>query len=283
MGLYPAPTDHRLLYHRDGSTGFYIDGSNTVTQMSGGALTGFNDESDGSQPNIWQYWAFGFIFPFLMDVSRYFVAYTFAGNGTPGVLETSPDTTNGLDGTWTTRVSPWVASGSVKPGYRNATQAIAGGTGIIGVRFRKQAAGGSAQSHYLYGVHLYGAAATPTDLQLWHPTLDQRLAPDAFYQGNNQGDVAQGGSYDTTFRVKNLHGSQTANSVVVQTEARAGSTSKGTYLTYSQGGAFAGSQNIGNLAPGAISTVLTLRVTPPSDAELSLGSPSVIAIPNSWT
>lgn len=280
MGLYPAPTDYRVLYNRDGCDGFLIDGSNVVTQMTGPQLTTLNDESD-SAVNINSYWAVGIVFPFLVDLSRYFVAYQ--GGITPGILETSPDTTNLLDGTWTTRANPWVGSPNVKPHYRSATQAVAGGTGINGVRIRKNLYGSGQTAHSLLGLHLYAAAATLTDLQLWHPTLDQRLAPDAFYQGNNQGDAAQGGSYDSTFRVKNLHGTQTANSIVVQTEARAGSTAKGTYLTYSQGGAFAGSQNIGNLAPGAISTVLTLRVTPPTDAEVSLGSPSVLAIPNSWT
>ena len=285
-GLYPNTPDHRIHYHRDGWTATKVTTTGIVTQLTSTDLSTMNDE-DNSNVNVGggelAYVAFLTPTGELYDVSGYFVAAASSPQPNkwfPGALQTSVDTTNGLDGTWVTRVTPYAVSWNVKPEYRSGIDAVAAATGFKGIRFEQTERG---NTHYLAAVHLYGSPTVLKDLKLWHPTLDQRLAPDAFYVGANNGDVAQAGSYDVTFRVKNLDAAQTANSIVVQTEGRAGSTSHATYMTYSQGGAFATSQNIGNLAPSAISSVLTVRVAPPSNAALSLGSPSVIAVPNSWT
>lgn len=285
MGAYPATPDERVPYHRNGATGFYIDASNNVTQLTGPQLATLNDESDSAVSGLGDYKAIGIILPYTIDLTKYFAAHFVSGaRQARGPIDTSVDTTNGRDGNWLTAVTPFVGSDLVRPFYRSAIQ-TASATGIKAVRFNFTSWSGTIADETWLAIHLYGAPSSGQHpyLRMWHPTLDQALAVDAFYQGANQGDVAQSGSYDVTFRIKNLNATQTANGVVVQTEGRAGSTEHAGWVTISQGGAFAASQNIGNLAAGAISGVLTARIAPPSNASLNLGSPSVGAVPTSWT
>lgn len=273
-GLYPATPNYRLRYHRDGSTGFRIDGSNNITQLSGSELTALNNESDDAAVNTTiLHW--GIIFPEAIDLTNYFAAANFHGGGTPAALATSSDTTDGLNGNWTTRENPWTLATLVRPGYRSAIQTVAGATGIKAVRFTASSGSGKSVSV----LHLYGApvAGTNQNLRIWEPGTDAEHNPSHFYDIANNGDVAQGGSYDVTFRVKNLHATETAQSVVVSAEGLAGSTIPAAWITFSQGGSFASSQNIGNLASGAISGVLTARIALPSNADLNTGSPAIIA------
>lgn len=285
MGLYPATPDYRIAYHRDGSTGFRIDYSNNITQLTAQQLLDLQDEELTTGILTFEAVAkWGIIFPYLVDLSKFFLAWSTSDalSTATRTLETSADSTNGLDGTWTNRLSGWPIATVVKPDYRSAIQAVSAATGIIAARFTKTSV--SSGGMKLAAMHLYGVAAANADpyLRLWHPTLNQALAASAFYDGTGQGDPNQGETHDVTFRVKNTHGTLTANSVTVSTEGLTGSSTAAGWILYSTGGAYAASQNLGNLGAGVISGVITGRLTVPSTAVLGQQSPRTVAAAGSW-
>jgi hypothetical protein len=195
-------------------------------------------------------------------------------------IAVSADTTNGLDGTWTTISTQQLWSGTVKTAYRTlitSTTALA----VRAVRF--YATTTTFNSFVLKALHLYGEpvpGANPNRLELWHPTADEKLTP-AFF---DWGDVPRSSSADRVFRVKNLSGSLTAGSTRVAMEALTdASPSVPAQHTLSYGGgSFLAQVNIGDLAPGAISGPVTLRRVTPSNAALSLWSFRVFAESTNW-
>jgi hypothetical protein len=136
----------------------------------------------------------------------------------------------------------------------------------------------------IYFLHLYGEIApgqNPHRLDLWHPTLDERLTPAYF----DWGDVPRSSSADRLFRVKNLSPSQTANDVRVAMETASDTTpSVAAQHTLSYGGgSFLAQVNIGDVAPGAISGPVTLRRITASDATLGLWTFRVFAESTDWS
>ena len=196
----------------------------------------------------------------------------------------STDTTNGADGTWTD-IPNYVTPGeSAKPGYRDEVTIPASVVeNVVAVRFGNTIA--SRNQNRYRTMHVYGYLRGDDRLELWHPTLDQRLPGDHFDLGN----YARGGSaVDVDFRVKNLSGTKTANTVslerYVNTDTGAAPTVESWHELAYDGGAFgAGPLSLGNLAAGAISDVCTLRRQPPSDAALGLWTGHLFADADSWS
>jgi hypothetical protein len=131
---------------------------------------------------------------------------------------------------------------------------------------------------------IYGEPApgqNPNRLELWHPTLDEKLPP-AFF---DWGDVPRSSSADRSFRVKNLSAVQTARSTRVAMEILTDSPAPSVVAQHTLsfgGGSFVPQVNIGDLAPGAISPAVTLRRVTPSNAVLSLWSFRVFAESTDW-
>jgi hypothetical protein len=281
-GNYPDAPSWRMAYDRDGTQVYIINSSNVITQQTSGTILSLNDDGD-TQVAIQSTNATNslvFIFPELRDLD----GFLHMGSGGPSsiTVSVSADTTNGLDGTWTTIGTAQPIGGAVKPLYRTSIVS----TTVLAIRaFKIRGVTGASNTWSVSAVHLYGEpvpGANPNRLELWHPTLDEKLPPAYF----DWGDVPRSSSADRTFRVKNLSGSMTAGSVRVAMESLTDTTPSVVAqhtLSYN-GGTFLAQVNIGDLAAGAISGPLTLRRVTPSNAVLSLWSFRVFAESSTvWT
>lgn len=256
-GTYPDVPGKRFQLDVDGSAFFTLNDALTVTtpQPTAGPLV-MNINNDGvtigGLSNSGFY--FGCVFPELRDVVGYSIyAYTQANLQT-GVLQYSTNTTDGLDGTWTTLANPFVNQGSLTPNFRTITPVSL--SGMKGFRARIAVAGGAYTGTFAT-FHLYGSITAGQNvdrLRFWHPTLDQEIDGAYF----DFGDQPVGTTITKQFRVKNNSSTLTANTVTLTRDSLS-FTEVQTGLTFNTGGADQTTLNIGNLAPGAISSVITLK------------------------
>lgn len=281
-GLYADVPGPQIMYDRDGN-GFYYSGTTALVALSQGDLNIHNGTSGGSGSRSNDGWVtvtIGIILPELYDIVGWFNNGSGAGNGNYA-FETSPDTTNGQDGTWTSRYANW-STGST---FRSSITAVSW-AGMKG--FRWSAGNGSANKQYWYQLHLYGSpsasslTAVPGRLRVWHPTLDQLISGPAF----DFADVARSAPALTkTFRIKNNSATQTVNSIVLSTGALTDTspTVLGVETIDYNGSGYASTQTISSLAPGAISSLCTLKLSPGASATLGLWRQRVLAVAGSWT
>lgn len=287
-GSYPDHPSWRMAWDRDGSVclkippftgGGVID--LTLTQMQA-----LNDEATTAGPqfggrlsadNPWEWCVI--IFPELRDIDAFFVQHTSSFSVTN--LMVSDDTTNGVDGTWVmVNEAAFGYTGLVKPEYRTL---ISSSTilDIKGLKFRA-GFGGLSSVGNIQSIHLYGEpspGANPDRLEIWHPTLDERVPPAWF----DWGDVPRGSSADIAFRVKNISPSLTAHEIRVFMDVLTDAVpSVPAQHLISQGGSYLAQQNIGTLAPGGISAPLTARRITPSNAVLSLWDFRILADTLDW-
>lgn len=281
-GNYPDAPSWRMAWDRDGTQMLYmVNGTNVPADRTTAEMIALNDESNGGVffgDNSSGYLIL--IFPELRDIDAIF----FRMQGNQPTYQVSTDTTNGVDGVWTTvSTVGWSSSSSVKPSYRtgigSSTQLA-----VRAIRFFIGNGGIGSNPFNAYALHLYGEIApgqNPNRLDFWHVTSDARLSPSALDWGN----VPRSSSADKTFRVKNLSADMTAYSIRVAMESLTDSIPSvpAQHTISYNGGAFLPQVNIGDLAPGAMSGPITLRRVTPSNATLSLWSFRVFAEPNSWS
>lgn len=281
-GNYPNAPSWRMPYDRDGTQVYRIDGSNNIYQLTSQQITQLNDETPhelfatGSPDRL------VFFFPELRDIDAFFARSFRTSPGSvygTWLVQVSANTTNGLDGTWTTLLGSYAAPNSVpKPAYRSPASGTA-----LGVRALRIVPFSDGAYFSPSNIHIYGEVAPAdeqTTLAIWHPTLDEKIGPAAF----DWGDTPRGSSADRTFRVKNLSDIYTADNIRCAMEAltdASPSVPAQHSLSYN-GGTFLAQVLIGDLAPGAISEVLTLRRITPSNAALSLWTMRVFAAPDAW-
>ena len=293
-GNYPDVPAPRMAYDRDGTVGLSLDtGSASSATLSAAQVQNLNDESSasalrihsGSSGSQW----LGLIFPQLRDVLGYQVTVGLFSGGTVMALQWSPNTTSGLDGTWNTISSPHAYTGYNKISMRNNITPLAL-TGVRGMRWQYGSGGNAASDDVdIYTLHVYGGPSAGENvdrLRLWHPTLDEPLddmtAADGAYL--DWGEATRGTSQDRTFRIKNNSATLTANSIDLTIHVPTDtSPTVASQHTLSDGGAFAGTINIGNLSPGQISGIITLRRNTLSTAVLSLWTGRILVNPGSWT
>jgi hypothetical protein len=168
----------------------------------------------------------------------------------------STNTTNGIDGTWTSFGTTGEAALFKPPSLAMLlTPVHVNIPGVRGVEYRIAGvtAGSTTSTYSLYCMHLYGTY-TQAGVEFWHPTSNIPLPPNSF----NLGDVSRSASYSPTFRIKNQN-AQTANNVVISAKEGIGTMLAGT--TFSDGGAYAASVTIASIATGAISPVITMKRT----------------------
>lgn len=287
-GLYPDVPAPRMAYDIDGTEMIRISGTSPSIRSLGEKRI-LNNESDdymdyGTGDNI------AFIFPQLRDVSGYFVTGWEIRD--PSSLQTSTNTTNGYDGTWTTIENPWGNSGvnytsstQVKPIYRSSIKSIAA-NGIKAIRFNTSANGGY---HRWRCIHLYGSLSSyagADTLRVWHPTLDEPLDDNTSADGSHLdwGDTPQGSTEDRQFRIRNNSASETAFDITIYTEpiTNTGVLIEGQVFYSIGGGSFQNSISIGDLAPGATSGVVTVRRDTADNAALSVWSYKTVAEATRW-
>lgn len=298
-GNYVDYPNHRFALDLDGTQMYYYNqNTGVITQYNSTEVGYTQDEDTDAITNIPNIGALVVLFPEKRDLTHWYCATDgqLTGGGAlilgpkRGRVQTSVDTTNGLDGTWVTQVAqpfPTADNGTYgsltpKPWCRTAINAISA-NGIQGIRFwNDQGNDPGGQPMSVSCLHLFGtltAGENPKRLEFWHPTLNQRYDP-AFDWGN----APRGSSADFTFRVKNHHSTLTANNILLSLDAPSDtSPSVAGQHTLSNGGSFAATQTITSLAPGAISGVHTLRRVTPTNATLWMWMARLKATPASWT
>jgi hypothetical protein len=283
-GSYPDHPSWRMAWDRDGSACLLIPPSTGLPQdLSAAEMQALNDEGPtaarqfGWRQGVWDWCVI--IFPELRDLDGFFVQHT--GSYAVQNMMVSSDTTNGVDGTWVVvNEAPFGYNGLVKPNYRTL---ISSSTvlDIKGLKFQA-GFGGLSSVGNIQSIHLYGEpspGANPDRLEIWHPTLDERVPPAWF----DWGDAPRGSSADIAFRVKNLSPSLTAHSIRVFMDVLTDAVpSVPAQHLISQGGSYLAQQNIGTLTPGAISAPLTARRITPSNAVLSLWDFRILADTVDW-
>ena len=291
-GNYPDVPGHRMAYDLDGTQVYEVSNSANVTQVSAANLANGNAETG---TNLYGFTTnsnrrFAMIFPEKRDVVGVYVQGSFnasTGQSSLYPFESSVDTTNGIDGTWV-QVLPGATSAlgylvvGAAGAYRNNITAVSC-PGVKALRFGATTSG-SAEAHYLDIFHVYGsltAGENPDRLELWHPTLDQRVGAAYF----DWGDARRGTSATRTFRVKNLSSTLTANNIVVSLSALTDTTPSNLsqHSLSADGITFGSTASAGTLAPGGISQVLTIKRDTNGSAVLSLWALRIKAAAASWS
>lgn len=277
-GSYPDVPGPKMAYDRDGSAVVVHDGATAPTILGSGSLPGLNDEADLTGdyaiPSGDSYVVV--IFPQLRNLLGYGARFGDAGTF---VLETSPDTTNGLDGAWTAQASG-ISNTAFNPAgaAHRTTWAALTVNGIKAVRFHVS---GLATDRRIYGIHLYGPYATgqTPDRLAFTDTLGN-LVGGAFF---DWGDVPQGSSADKAFAVKNLSTTKTATNTVVSIESLTDTTPSvaAEHLLSLDGTTFTATVTVPTLAPGASQSLTVRRVTP-SNAVLSTWDARIVAVPTTF-
>ena len=276
---YPMPTDQYFDLASDGTLGYRFTSGLVFTALTGAQMqdmTNFNItitafSTAGNSMHI------SLLFPQARTISAWSLAYYGDSASRYTSMQTSSDTTNGQDGTW-----GGVVAQGVLDEYYNATDAkfrvpkTVNWTNVKGLRLTTNNA---VETHYMKELALWGSY-TPAGLQFWHPTNSTTMPGDTFDIGN----AARGATYSTTFRIKNNHGTLTANNITITSSSTAVVGGIRNTLEFSDGGAYASSIVLSSLAPGATSSVITFRRIVNSGETLnSFGTTKVTAVAQSWT
>jgi len=286
-GNYPDPISNRMAYDRDGTQLYVISGSNGITALTAAQTQEINDEDDQTSdwhiPDAMAYLLL--FFPEKRDISGWLAIVSDQSAQPLLRMDVSTNTTNGLDGTWTTVASNTACKSTpVKPTFRTGVNAVSA-LGQQAVRFATSpAAGGGNLWLHLAALHLYGNISpgqNPDRLALWHPTNDAHVSGAYF----DWGDVPRSSSADRTFRVKNLSPTKTAQTIQLTLDAMSDATPSvpGQYTLSSDGVTFTANLSIPDLPPGGVSNVLTVRRVTPSNAQLSLWNLRLIAQAAAWS
>ena len=283
-GNYPDPSTWRMSYDKDGTAGLIVFPSGQVVDMTTGQLQAMNNEASdstligtGSTGQYDQYCCL--IFPEKRDIDYIFLKARYSLTS----IETSVNTTNGIDGTWVT----------YSGGLPNISTALnlwrTGGTAstVLAVKAIRFRLGGSAPwTPDIEALHIWGeiAPAEQKDrLVFWNVTSDTKMSPATL----DFGDVPRSSSADKVVRVKNISPTKQANNIRVSfdilTDASSGPSVPAQHTLSYSGGAFIAQVNIGALGPGAISGPITIRRVTPSNAQYGQFAPRVNAIADSWT
>lgn len=286
-GNYPDVPGHRFVLDDDG-TQMYRILSSVVTQLSGATIEGIsrdvafrNTETDtlSTTGSYTMYY-----FPEPRTITGIFVNFkTQVGTLVISAIEYSTNTTNGTDGDWATLVAapviyPYVET-SVK--YRDAILSVSSTPNVRAIRIGVTMSSGSGDVHH--NCHIFGeipASSNPNRLAVWNPSTDVPIGG-AYL---DWGDSPRSSSDDVTFRVKNLSSTLTASDITLSCDAITdGSPSvAGMHLLSLDGSTFTATVNIASLAPGAISSVVTMRRVLPSNAPLGKWALRTHAAAASW-
>lgn len=289
-GNYPSPTARRINYDLDGTRCWRktANASSTTLVEDSTFLANMNDESGGTTPVVTLAWNSStnpghapFIllkFPHAVDITG--ISAWQGHDLSPAV---SNDTTNGVDGTWTTgtTVTPTTTSTIVLQKEWSRSGSITSQS-FVGVRWlRLSLPTGSSGNRTVGKVLIYGSPNSSADaLEFWDPSSDEIAAPDLF----EFGDRARGTAVTKEFRIKNLSTILKATDITV---ARAITTDTspsvtGFHLFSLDEVSWFGSLDIGDLDPEEISPVIYFRQDVPTDAALWLWQMVVTATPDGW-
>lgn len=282
-GNFPDVPGPRMAYDRDGSIVFENNSGNGVTTEW---TTDRKRSINGEDPNAGSQQAadgyFGIIFPELRDIAG---MYLHAGDSAENAPSHgwSANTTNGMDGTWTDfSLTRYTGGSNTKEMMRKNIDRFTL-SGVKGIRHWRTNLSTYGSRKVIRSYHIYGQPASgqaPNRLRFWEPSANAELGGAAY----DWGDVPRNTEVDRTMRVHNPSTTLTATSVSLSTEALTDATPSvpPQHLFSVGGGAFATTLNLGDLAPGATSAVVTVRRATPSDASLGLWTARMVASASSW-
>lgn len=291
---YPSLTANRMVLDTDGSTIFTRIGTVLTLLEPPDVVTLNNESSDalGPSTDIEQYIV---AFPELRDVGALYLGFSQAVSTDyiDVLVEGSGDTTNGVDGTWSTvyasnRVDDGTTTGwwghTAAGDYRRYIRPTASAVGVRALRIVVTPQTPGTTTWSLVSLHVFGgisAGQNPHRLALWHPTENRRV-PGGWF---DWGDAPLSSSADIQFRVRNLSPDRVAGGIVVSKSVLTDSTPSfpPRLLLSAGGGSFTNTVNIGSLNPSAVSRLLTIRRTTPSDAEAGPWAARIRAAATTWT
>lgn len=256
-----------MAYHRDG-TQIFAGGVN-LSQVN---LNLLNSESGATAVTSSQVIIF---FPEARDLD----AIWLNGNSGSVAIEVSVDSTNGVDGTWTSGPTVTVTADTGNPLGSGWRTSITSSTtfGIKAIRFTLA---------NLRNIHIYGEIAptvTENRIEFWHPTIDQKISPGDFDWGN----CPRQSTGQLSFRLKNMSDTLTAFGVVVSMLALTDTTPSvpAQHFLSDDAAHWAATLNAGAIASSGLSPILYLRRVTPSNAVLTTPRWAfhLIAVPTSWS
>lgn len=273
-GSFPDVPSRRMAPDADGTVLYGHSETGAVVEQNQTVQTEMADEDDIDGINLGlnsAYWV-GYIFPELREVDG---VYGFHVQGI-GKIDTSGDTTNGRDGTWTNRIANYVDSTTgVYSDYRDDIASLAV-SNVRGLRYEKVGANAFAGLAF----HPYGeisAGETP-DRLLW---FDQSAALE-FALPIDYGDSARGMASDFVTYLKNNSGSLSAGTVQVTAEDLY--LGSGAWFTFSEGGSYQATLSLASsIGSGANSPNITIRRIIPDAAQLGLHAARAYANVGAWT
>lgn len=292
-GSYPDVPGYRFVYDDDGTIG-------VLHQIAGGPIVAINDtdmkrlnqDQAPVAPGGGSAWRFDsrpylggasnnyicFIFPEPRDITGYFFSTWSNAPAGGRLVQTSSDTTNGQDGTWTTQANPYVYINSESLPLAPYTR-----TNIQAVSWDNVRAVRVAIHHVTVAFHFYGTIATsesPDRLRI----VD--LSDDDITAQLDLGNITQRSSVTRQFKVINNSTTQTASNITVSLDTNMNSDATPSIIGQCQIStdniAFANAVNIGSLAPGTSSGPMYIRMNAAANAQLGPWSAKIIARAVSW-
>lgn len=283
-GSYPDTPSRRIAWDADGTVLLDRPDNNASPQVeiSAQLMAELNDEdlvATGHAGLGHTNRTFTFIFPELREFDGIFIA-TPSGNGTViEEVETSGDTTNGIDGSWATEIANYTDQHQVTPQYRDEITAVAA-SNVRGIRCGTNTVGTGAGSD-VYAVHLYGEIApgeTP-DRLLW---IDEATGLE-FTKPIDYGDIPRGGSEDVEVRLRNNSAALTATTIQYTAEALYLGSAAWYTFSLPGGATFQNTQQVASLAPATSTGIITVRRITPGDETLGLHAARLYANVASWS
>lgn len=282
-GNLPDPVGDRFAYDIDGTFVGYVQNFNapSVIEMNLSQKQVLNNESgdtlaltNGNNP-----YGVIFIFPEARDVNGIYIAATNSGTRS---IEYSTNTTNGLDGDWSSAGS-WTSAVELNNSLEGARSNVISLslTNVKGLRVRKADQSSISRNRQFAGLHLYGVISQSSRTKLWHPTLDEPIA----FTHLDFGDVPRNQVVTRQFRVKNMSSTLSASDIHISANALTDGGSQTTVQAISfsdDGSSFDTSTSISSLGPGEISGIRHIRYSPSDLAILGSRIARVLMVVGSW-
>ncbi len=260
-GSYNDAPSRRMAWDTDGSVAFYLrsDGSAVGVEASAGNRTNGNDESQNYWTLLTNVTKYGVVvFPELRELDGIFVAVSEAAVY-PTAVDSSADTTNGVDGTWTNRIADLSNHTSVLADYRDNITSMAVPTEkAIRVLFGSTSNANGARAFHLYGT--ISPAETPDRILF----LDTGASDAVFTKPLDFGDVPRGQTATGEFKIKNNSSGLTINTIQVTAEDLY--LNAGDWYEFGDDAVnYQATFAVGNLGPGATKLLYYKQIIP--DAE----------------
>lgn len=311
-GSYPDAPGRRMAWDADGTIAWYAKTANVtadwqnlpaqnITEYSSADKQDLNTEyptfndiiaanGPGSDTHGW----IAMIFPEPRDIYGVYFYATGPGNVVYG--ETSSNTTNGIDGSWTTYRATWPTSGSY---FTSWTQEWSGALGYRVQILEPDSTVATAQRSFrIIWTCGYGLTTPTVHMKEWHIygeiaagyTTDRLLYIDnstglEYATPIDWGDTPRGTTYDEDWYIKNNSSTLTANNTNVTIGGLYGGSDS--WHTLSTGVGFStGLGPISTIGPSSrwpASNPLTVRLAVPSTGSFSAHAARIVMDTSSWS